>query len=62
MYFEYVILLVVMFVKDCDYLVLEVGFGGEFDSMNVLEKILSIFIFIDYDYKEFLGDSLESIA
>ncbi|MGL2892645.1 Mur ligase family protein [Helicobacter pylori] len=61
-YFEYATLLAVMLAKDCDYLVLEAGLGGEFDSTNVLEKTLSVFTPIDYDHKEFLGDSLESIA
>ncbi|KNE03844.1 bifunctional folylpolyglutamate synthase/dihydrofolate synthase [Helicobacter pylori] len=61
-YFEYATLLAVMLAKDCDYLVLEAGLGGEFDSTNALEKTLSVFTTIDYDHKEFLGDSLESIA
>ncbi len=61
-YFEYATLLAVMLAKDCDYLVLEAGLGGEFDSTNALEKTLSVFAPIDYDHKEFLGDSLESIA
>ncbi|MGN8367176.1 Mur ligase family protein [Helicobacter pylori] len=61
-YFEYATLLAVMLAKDCDYLVLEAGLGGEFDSTNALEKTLSLFTPIDYDHKEFLGDSLESIA
>ncbi|EJB38608.1 bifunctional folylpolyglutamate synthase/dihydrofolate synthase [Helicobacter pylori] len=61
-YFEYATLLAVILAKDCDYLVLEAGLGGEFDSTNALEKTLSVFTPIDYDHKEFLGDSLESIA
>ncbi|WRF05650.1 bifunctional folylpolyglutamate synthase/dihydrofolate synthase [Helicobacter pylori] len=61
-YFEYATLLAVMLAKNCDYLVLEAGLGGEFDSTNALEKTLSVFTPIDYDHKEFLGDSLESIA
>ncbi|MFP6175006.1 Mur ligase family protein [Helicobacter pylori] len=61
-YFEYATLLAVMLAKDCDYLVLEAGLGGEFDSTNALEKTLSVFTPIDYDHKEFLGNSLESIA
>ncbi|RVZ62999.1 bifunctional folylpolyglutamate synthase/dihydrofolate synthase [Helicobacter pylori] len=61
-YFEYATLLAIMLAKDCDYLVLEAGLGGEFDSTNALEKTLSVFTPIDYDHKEFLGDSLESIA
>lgn len=61
-YFEYATLLAAMLAKDCDYLVLEAGLGGEFDSTNALEKTLSVFTPIDYDHKEFLGDSLESIA
>ncbi|WQR83285.1 bifunctional folylpolyglutamate synthase/dihydrofolate synthase [Helicobacter pylori] len=61
-YFEYATLLAVMLAKDCDYLVLEAGLGGEFDSTNALEKTISVFTPIDYDHKEFLGDSLESIA
>ncbi len=61
-YFEYATLLAMILAKDYDYLILEAGLGGEFDSTNVLKKTLSIFTPIDYDHKEFLGDRLESIA
>ncbi len=47
----------------CDYVVLEVGMGGEFDATNVIEScVMSVLTRIDLDHTHFLGDSPEKIA
>ena len=62
-YFEYTTLLAMLiFSKQCDYVVLEAGLGGEYDATNVFPKILSIVTPIGYDHQAFLGDTLEAIA
>lgn len=49
--------------EDVDYLVLEVGLGGRFDSTNVIDKSLaSVITSIDFDHIDQLGDSLDKIA
>ena len=41
----------------------EVGLGGRFDATNVFETpALSVIAPVDYDHREYLGDSLEQIA
>ncbi len=61
-YFEYTTLLAMVVYKECDYVVLEAGLGGEFDATNVFDKVLSLFTPIDLDHQSFLGDTLEEIA
>ena len=49
--------------KNCDYVVLEVGLGGELDSTNIIRTpLLSIITAIDYDHMHILGDTIEEIA
>ena len=49
--------------KKCDYVVLEVGLGGELDSTNVIETpLLAIITAIDYDHMHILGNTIEEIA
>ncbi|MCA0400137.1 MAG: bifunctional folylpolyglutamate synthase/dihydrofolate synthase [Proteobacteria bacterium] len=46
-----------------DYLLLEVGLGGKFDTTNVIEKPLaSVITPVSMDHKEFLGDTITKIA
>lgn len=46
-----------------DVLLLETGLGGRLDATNMVERPLATVITpIDYDHKEFLGDSLAQIA
>ena len=48
---------------NCDYVVLEVGLGGEKDSTNVIDTpLLSIITAIDYDHMHILGNTIEEIA
>lgn len=61
-YFEYLTLLSFYLSKDCDYLVLEAGLGGEFDATNVVPNDLSLITTIDLDHMSFLGNTVEEIA
>lgn len=62
-YFEYTTLLAMsIFSKQCDYVVLEAGLGGEYDATNVFPKSLTIITPIGLDHQSFLGESIEEIA
>jgi len=61
-YFEYTTFLAMLFYKECDYIVLEAGLGGEHDATAVFPKILTLVTPIDKDHEAFLGDTIESIA
>ena len=61
-YFEYTTLLALYLSKDCDYLVLEAGLGGEFDATNVVENNLSLITTIGLDHQSFLGNTVSEIA
>jgi len=61
-YFEYTTLMALYLSKDCDYLVLEAGLGGEFDATNVVDSDLSLITTIGLDHQNFLGDTVEAIA
>lgn len=46
-----------------DYVVLEVGLGGRYDSTNIIKSsIASVITTLDYDHTEILGDTLGKIA
>lgn len=54
-----------LYFKDCacDFVILEVGMGGETDATNVIsDSVCSVFTSIGRDHVQFLGDSLEKIA
>lgn len=61
-YFEYTTFLAVLAAKDCDYLVLEAGLGGEHDATAVFANELTLVTPIDKDHEAFLGDTIKSIA
>ncbi len=64
-YFEILTVMAFLYFyqKKVDFVVLEVGLGGLYDSTNVVSKpIASIITTIDYDHTDILGDSLEEIA
>ncbi len=49
--------------EKCDYVVLEVGLGGRYDSTNVIDTPLaSIITTLDYDHTEILGNTIAEIA
>ena len=45
-----------------DLAVLEVGMGGRLDATNLADARLSLVTSIDFDHREFLGDTLDAIA
>jgi dihydrofolate synthase / folylpolyglutamate synthase len=46
-----------------DYLLLEVGLGGDFDSTNVIDHPLGVIITpVDFDHQKWLGQSIAEIA
>lgn len=61
-YFEYATFLALYLSMDVDYLILEAGVGGEYDSTSAIERNLVLFTLIDFDHQEMLGESIESIA
>ncbi len=61
-YFEYTTLLSLYLSRNCDYLILEAGLGGEFDATNVVPNNLSLITTIGLDHQNFLGNSVEEIA
>jgi dihydrofolate synthase/folylpolyglutamate synthase len=49
--------------KKVDYVVLEVGLGGRYDSTNIIDKsIASVITPISMDHMDILGDSINKIA
>jgi len=61
-YFEYTTLLAMVAFKDCEYVVLEAGLGGEKDATAVFPSLLTIATPIDFDHQDFLGSSIKEIA
>ncbi len=61
-YFEYTTLLAMLLAKECDFVVLEAGLGGEHDATAVFSKVLSIVTPISFDHESFLGSSIKEIA
>lgn len=61
-YFEYTTLLAMVVFRECDFVVLEAGLGGEHDATSVFKNILTLITPIDYDHEAFLGNTLKSIA
>ena len=48
--------------KAPDYVIIEAGMGGRFDSTNVIDPEIAIITSISMEHVNFLGDSLEKIA
>ncbi len=50
--------------QECDYVVLETGLGGRFDSTRAVSKVpvVSVFTNIGFDHEAILGDTLTEIA
>lgn len=61
-YFEYTTLLSMLVYKDCEYVILEAGLGGEHDATAVFKKELTLVTPIGLDHEAFLGSTLEEIA
>ncbi len=45
-----------------DWAVVETGLGGRLDATNIIDPEVSVITMIDYDHREFLGNSLAEIA
>ncbi len=48
--------------KNIDYLVLETGLGGKYDSTNVVQPEVTAITNISHDHSDYLGDTLLEIA
>ena len=48
--------------KKLDFAILEIGIGGQYDPVNLIESDLSIITNIDFDHEQWLGYSLEEIG
>ena len=63
--FEILTALALQYFKDqkVDFVILEVGLGGNLDATNVISKsLISVFTKIAIDHTQFLGDTIEAIA
>lgn len=61
-YFEYTTLLSMIVFRECEYVVMEAGLGGEHDATAVFPKILTLVTPIAYDHEAFLGRDIKQIA
>ncbi len=61
-YFEYTTFLAALAFEGLDIAIMEAGLGGEFDATAVFPNDLTLVTPIDYDHKDFLGESIEQIA
>lgn len=60
-YFEYLCFLSTIVFRDCDYVVLEAGVGGEYDATSIFKRDFCIFTPISIDHCDLLGNELDSI-
>ena len=49
-------------VSNLDFVLLEVGLGGRWDSTNVITPIMSVITSIGHDHMHILGDTIEEIT
>ena len=63
-YFEFSTLaaLIIFSKIELDVIVLEIGLGGRFDAVNIIDPDVSIITNIGLDHTDILGDDLEKIA
>lgn len=63
-YFEMTTLAALYYFKQCplDIVILEVGMGGRLDATNIISATLAVITTIDWDHKEYLGETLEAIG
>lgn len=61
-YFEYLNLIALFLAQGYDFLVLEAGLGGEFDSTTSCEPDLAVVTKVGVDHQEFLGETIEEIS
>ncbi|MBN2135864.1 MAG: bifunctional folylpolyglutamate synthase/dihydrofolate synthase [Acidobacteria bacterium] len=63
-YFEFITAVAFQWYKEnkVDIAVMEIGLGGRFDAVNIVEPEISIITDIDLDHRKWLGDTLSKIA
>lgn len=63
-FFEFVTVMAFLYFarNNVDWVVVEVGMGGRLDATNIITPEVSVITNINYDHKEFLGDTLAEIA
>lgn len=61
-YFEYTTLLAMLVFRECEFVVMEAGLGGEHDATAVFPKTLTLVTPIAYDHEAFLGTDIKQIA
>lgn len=61
-YFEYTTFVAMFVFKECEYVVLEAGLGGEYDATAVFKNVLTLITKIDKDHESFLGTTIKQIA
>lgn len=60
-FFEYVFIVFLMFAKDSDITILEVGLGGRLDAVNYYAADILLLTSISRDHQNFLGNRYEQI-
>tara|TARA_B100001971_G_C18268046_1_gene596674 strand:- start:112315 stop:113469 length:1155 start_codon:yes stop_codon:yes gene_type:complete len=60
-FFEYVFIVFLMFAKDSDITILEVGLGGRLDAVNYYAADILLLTSISRDHQEFLGNRYDGI-
>jgi dihydrofolate synthase/folylpolyglutamate synthase len=48
--------------ENLDFIVIEAGIGGRFDSTNIITPLISVITALNLDHKDVLGESIEEIA
>lgn len=63
-YFEFTTIMAINYFArmGVDFVVLETGMGGRFDSTNIFNSIVSVITNVTLDHQKFLGDTVEKIA
>ena len=61
-YFEFTTLVAMIAFKDCEFVVLEAGLGGEYDATSVFPNELTLLTPIGLDHAEFLGSTITEVA
>ncbi len=63
-FFEFFTLIAILYFckQKVDIVLMEVGFGGLYDSTNIIYPMISVITSIGYDHMKVLGNTLEDIA
>ena len=63
-FFEFFTLIAILYFgkQKVDIVLMEVGFGGLYDSTNIIYPMISVITSIGYDHMKVLGNTLEEIA